>query len=97
MSGKSHYLCVFESKNHTLYLMKELESSVHKNFQLVSTPCGLKAGCSYSIKFPHIAYLKTISKKVDELKLEAPRIFMAQKIEGKFRYKEILIKPSVPE
>lgn len=90
MDMKDYYLCVFESKNHAMYLMAALEASGNKNFQLVSTPCGIKAGCSYSVRFSHKSYYQVIKKMIEKLNLEKPRIIFVEKINGKNKFKEIL-------
>jgi len=48
---KIYYLAVFDSKNHAIYLSQYLKRKNLDGFELVSTPCKIKSGCSYSIKF----------------------------------------------
>lgn len=89
MDAKSYYLCVFESKNHAVYLMTALEGAGYKNFQLVSTPCGIKAGCSYCVRFFHMSYAQVIKRKIEELNLGKPRFIFVEKINGRNKFKEV--------
>lgn len=89
MKWENHYLCVFESKNHAILLYTLLEAGGKNVFQLVSTPCGLKAGCTYSIKIPNKSYISLIKKEIEAVNLKEPRIFYVDKIEGKTVYKEV--------
>ena len=49
-----YYLAVFDSKNHAIYLQQFLRRKNYSGFELVSTPCKIKAGCSYSIRFTNL-------------------------------------------
>ena len=91
MTNKIYYLCVFQSRNQAILIFSLLESAGYKNFQLISTPCGIKAGCSYSIKFSHYNYYEVINKRVDELGLVKPRLFYINTVNGKTNYDEIHI------
>lgn len=46
-----YYIAVFDSRNHAVQLYQYLLSRKLHQFQLIPTPCTLKAGCSYSIRF----------------------------------------------
>lgn len=48
---REYYLAVFDSKNHAIYVHQYLKRMGAEGFELVSTPCKIKSGCSYSIKF----------------------------------------------
>lgn len=87
--NKDYYLYVFESKNHGIFIYNLLESEGYKNFQLVSTPCGIKAGCSYSIKFLNWNYSEVIDKRIEEYNLKKPRIYFIKYGNGKYYYNEI--------
>lgn len=89
MKLENYYLCVFESKNYAILLYTLLEAGGNNVFQLVSTPCGLKAGCTYSIKIPHRSYISIIKREVEEANLKEPKIYYVEKIQGKTVYKEV--------
>lgn len=84
-----YYICVFDSKNKAIYLHSILDKTGNKNFQLISTPCRIKAGCNYSIKFMHISHLQTIKRKAEELNLGKYRVFHVENINRNFKYEEI--------
>jgi len=46
-----YYIAVFQSRNHALQLYQYLNRQKYSQYELISTPCKIKAGCSYSIKF----------------------------------------------
>lgn len=88
-SKKDYYLYVFESKNHGVFIYNLLETAGHKNFQLVSAPCGIKAGCSYAIKFSNWNYAQIINRRIEEYNINKPRIFFMRYENGKYYYNEI--------
>lgn len=89
MKWENYYLCVFESKNHALLLYTLLESTSNNVAQLVSTPCSLKVGCTYSIRIPHKSYLSIIKNEAESIGIQAPRIYFVDKVEGKIKYREV--------
>jgi len=46
-----YYIAVFQSRNHAIQLYQYLNKQKYNQYELISTPCKIKAGCSYSIKF----------------------------------------------
>jgi len=48
---EKYYIAVFQSRNHALQLYQYLNRQKYSQYELISTPCKIKAGCSYSIKF----------------------------------------------
>lgn len=89
MNVQNYYLFVFESKNHAVLLYTILESKQNNVAQLVSTPCSLKSGCTYSLKVTHEKYLESIAKEAEEVGIKKYRIYHVQRINGKLKYKEI--------
>lgn len=88
MVAKKHYLCVFKSRNHAILLFNIFEQE-GKDFQLVSTPCGIQAGCGYSIKFFHKSYIDVILKRVHQNNIPIPKFYLVDKINGNIKYQEI--------
>ena len=89
MKFNNYYLIVFESKNHAVLLYTLLESKGNNVCQLVSTPCALKAGCTYSIRVPHRSYFSMIKSETEEVKLGNYKIYYVDKVNGKTTYKEV--------
>lgn len=87
----NYYLSVFKTKNQAVFLYSTLESIGYKVFQLVSTPCIIKAGCNYAIKFVDKRYMQIIINKAQELQIEVPDIYYAEKIDSRYKYKKIFI------
>ncbi len=90
MSSGNYYLWVFESKNHAMLAFNLLESSGYADFEIVSTPCGIKSGCTYSLKFFHHEYLQLVNQTILELNLLESRIFYVDNTDSQSRYKEII-------
>ena len=78
-----HYICVFNTKNMAVYTFTVLEGLGYKNFQLVSTPCEIKAGCSYSIKFSNIRYLDILKKEVKKIGVEIEDVYLVERKDGR--------------
>lgn len=67
-NNNKYYIAVFKSKNYAIKTYYHIERKGNKKFQLISTPCQIQAGCSYSLKFNDIKdyeILKKIEKNVD--------------------------------
>ncbi len=84
-----HYLCVFKSRSHALVIFNLFETEGKDTFQLVSTPCGLQAGCGYSIRFFHKSYIDIILKKINENNLPRPKFYYVDKVSGAKQYSEV--------
>ncbi|WP_353096741.1 DUF3343 domain-containing protein [Tissierella praeacuta] len=87
----NYYIAVFETKNKAIFLYSVLETMGYKNFQIVSTPCTIKAGCNYAIKFINIRYADILAREAKELNIGAFDIFYAEKINGRYKYKKVNI------
>ncbi len=86
---ESYFLVVFESKNHAVLLYTLLEAKGDNLTQLVSTPCRLKSGCSYSIKVKNKSHLKSVIEEAQANHLKNLKFYYIEKISGKTTYKEI--------
>lgn len=91
MISNKHYLCVFKSRNHAILIFSLLEEEGKDFFQLVSTPCSLKSGCGYSIRFYHKDYKDLILNKVYKEDIPLPKFYFADKVQGNMRYRELRI------
>ena len=89
--NEKYYICVFDTKNMAVYLSCALEGLGYKNFQLISTPCEIKAGCSYSIKFSKLRYLDIIEEEAENLGIKINSLYLVDRINGKRSIKKISI------
>ena len=89
--SNNYYLSIFKTKNQAVFLYSILESMGYDNFQIISTPCTIKAGCNYSIKFSNLKYADILYKEAKELGIEAPDIYVAERKDGKYKYKRVFI------
>lgn len=83
-----YYLAAFKSRNQAIYLYSLFQEE-DRNIKLISTPCILKVGCSYSLKFYNKSYIELILKYVDDYKLEEPLFYLAERIQGRMKYRQI--------
>lgn len=84
-----YYICTFDTKNMAIYLSAALERQGHKGIQLISTPCEIKAGCNYSIKFNDLKYLDILEKEVAKLGIKINSIYLVDRICGKRTIKKL--------
>lgn len=89
--NNNYHICIFETKNKSMFLYSVLESMGYKNFQLISTPCTINAGCNYAIKFGNVRYIDILVKESKALDIGIPQIYFAEKKDGKYEYKKISI------
>lgn len=88
-NNSEYYITLFESKNQAIHLYYILERKGYCNFQLVSTPCNLKAGCSYSIKFNKLDDFKIIKQASDKLKMKITDVYIIKRNKGDRTIKRI--------
>ncbi|AOY76973.1 DUF3343 domain-containing protein [Clostridium formicaceticum] len=75
-----YYIAVFDSRNHAMQLHQHLKKMNLNQFQLISTPCKIKAGCSYSIKFLNLEDAKVLMEEADKMKKKISSIYSAERI-----------------
>lgn len=88
-NNKKYYIVVFNSKNVAIQTYYDLEKKGYTRFQLISTPCKIKAGCSYSIKLNDLNDINLIlneSKATNEILKD---IYMIERKDGKKEYFKI--------
>ena len=86
-----YYICAFTTKNMAIYLHTVLDKLGHEEFQLISTPCEIKAGCSYSIKFSNISSIDILRREAKNLGVEVGDVYFFEKKDGKRTIKKITI------
>lgn len=84
-----YYLAVFKSKNYAVQLYYKLDKAGYSLFELVSTPCQLRGGCSYSIKFYRLNDLKYLHQYSTNLKEEIQGLYFVEKKDGTKKYMAI--------
>lgn len=87
--NQNYYIAVFETKNNAVFLYSILERTGQKIFQLVSAPCNIRVGCNYAIKFSNINSIDIIIKATNEININIPDIYFAEKINGRYNYRKI--------
>jgi len=83
LPARTYYLAVFESRNHAIYFYQHLLMRRLYNFELVPTPCSLKAGCSYSIKFDSLDDYDTLEKEADVINKKITSLYIVESIDRK--------------
>lgn len=89
-SRSKYYLAVFKSKNHAIQLYYALDrKGLYNKFQVVSTPCEIKAGCNYSIRFYDYNDLNILNDEAKELFMTIDEVYSIEKKDGKKITKKI--------
>ncbi|KNF09896.1 hypothetical protein CLPU_1c00610 [Gottschalkia purinilytica] len=83
LSNREYFIAVFRSKNHAIQIFYNLEKKGYTFFQLISTPCQLKGGCSYSIKFNRLNDIEYIRRLHGDLSSCLSGVYHVAKINGK--------------
>lgn len=94
ISGGKYYIAVFKSKNYAVQLYYKLEKAGYGMFQLISTPCQLRGGCSYSIKFSRLNDINYFKIFFPDYEQEIYGIFHVEKSEGTKVYDPIKVNNS---
>ncbi|WP_416197858.1 MAG: Se-S-carrier domain-containing protein [Sporanaerobacter sp.] len=89
MKDEKYYIAVFKSKNYAIQIQYILENLGYSCFQLISTPCELKAGCSYSIKFKDINYLEILKRETSKLNTDIESLYCIERKNGKKTIKNL--------
>lgn len=93
-SGK-YYIAVFKSKNYAVQLYYKLEKAGYGMFHLISTPCQLKGGCSYSIKFSRLNDINYFKNYSPDFESEISGIYKVERREGVKSYNPISLGNSI--
>ncbi len=80
---RKYYLAVFESRNHAIQLHQHLQRNQLTQYELVSTPCKIKAGCSYSIKFEDLTELDKLVQEAKSIRKTVTAVYVVERSYGK--------------
>ncbi|SCY57991.1 DUF3343 domain-containing protein [Alkaliphilus peptidifermentans] len=87
----TYYIAVFESKNHAIYLYQHLRRKGIKEYELVSTPCQIRSGCSYALKFKVLESYDLLQKESVYIKCKILSVYSIERINGKRIFKQIVV------
>ncbi|MGV8146854.1 MAG: DUF3343 domain-containing protein [Alkaliphilus sp.] len=88
-SIKEYYIAIFESRNYAMSLYRHLERKGFLEYELISTPCRIKAGCSYSIKFYKIEHIDALLEESEQINRKIESVYFIQRKNRKRYYSEI--------
>ncbi|SCG83252.1 hypothetical protein DW1_1682 [Proteiniborus sp. DW1] len=94
ISRGKYYIAVFKSRNYAVQLYYKLEKGGYSMFQLISTPCQLRGGCSYSIKFSKLNDLNYFKRFSPDFDQEIFGIYYVDKRNGTKIYEPISLNKS---
>ncbi|WP_192930138.1 DUF3343 domain-containing protein [Alkaliphilus pronyensis] len=86
-----YYIAVFESRNHAIYLYQHIKRNGIHEYELVSTPCQIKSGCSYSLKFKNLEDYKLVQEEAQKIKCKILSVYSVEKLKGKRILKKLAI------
>lgn len=89
LNNKKYYIIVFNSKNVAIQIYYNLETKGNTKFQLISTPCKIKAGCSYSIKFNDLRDINMLLNESKHINKNSNDIYLVERKDGKKEYTKI--------
>lgn len=89
LNSKNYYIVVFNSKNVAIQTYYNLEKKGNMKFQLISTPCKIKAGCSYSIKFNDLRDINMLLNESKSMSKNLKDIYLVERKDGKKEYTKI--------
>lgn len=89
-NDKTYYIAVFESRNHAIQIYQYLKKSNLNQYQLVSTPCKIKSGCSYSIKYINEEDMDLLVNESEKLNKKVSGIYLIDRVNNRRTYKKIL-------
>ncbi|KAB3527637.1 DUF3343 domain-containing protein [Alkaliphilus serpentinus] len=89
--NKNYYIAVFESRNHALHLYQHLNNKKLYHYDLVPTPCVIKAGCSYSIKFLNFDDYYTLEREATLIHKKIASLYQIESINGRRQISKIQI------
>ncbi|WP_077367782.1 DUF3343 domain-containing protein [Anaerosalibacter sp. Marseille-P3206] len=82
MIEDKYYIAIFKSKSYAIQINYILENLGYKNFQLVSTPCQIQAGCGYSIKFKEMRQLDILKREARSLNTNIESLYCIERKNG---------------
>jgi len=90
-SDKTYYIAVYESRNHALQMYQYLKNAHKGKFLIISTPCRIKAGCSYSIKFTSEEDIDLLIQESEKFNKKISGFYLIEKANGRSNYKKVVI------
>ncbi|MDR5658090.1 DUF3343 domain-containing protein [Serpentinicella sp. ANB-PHB4] len=85
----NYFIAVFNSRNHAIQLYQLLKKSKFNQFQLISTPCRIKSGCSYSIKCLKEKDVLILKEQADKINKNISIIYEVRRINGRKTFTKV--------
>lgn len=86
---KAYYIAVFESRSHAIQIYQYLKKSNKNGYQLISTPCKIKSGCSYSLRFSDVKDMELLITESEKFNKRIAGVYLVDKINGRKTYKKV--------
>ncbi|PHS35446.1 MAG: hypothetical protein COA82_04175 [Alkaliphilus sp.] len=88
-SIKEYYIAIFKSRNYVMHLHQHLNRKGLLEYELISTPCKIEAGCSYSLKFYNLQQLDVLLRESRLINRKIDSIYLIERKNKKRYYSEI--------
>lgn len=85
----NYYIAVFGSRNYAIYLYHYLNKNKLSQYELVPTPCKIKAGCGYSIQFEDFKHYSFLQKLAERNNIQILAIYAINRRRGRRTLKKI--------
>lgn len=92
-----YYIAIFQSRNHAIQLYQYLNRQRYRQYELISTPCRIKAGCSYSIKFTDLKDYDLLKKLADKSNRDILAIYEVARRNGRRTLNKLDLESEISE
>ncbi|WP_066504986.1 DUF3343 domain-containing protein [Abyssisolibacter fermentans] len=89
MNYRDYYFVIFKTRNQAIQLYYIMERKGYIYFQLISTPCHIRAGCNYAIKFNTLSHYNILLKEAKENNIELDDLYHFHIVKEKRIYDKI--------
>lgn len=89
VASREYYMAVFSSKTQAIKTYYLLRKKGYNKFNLVSTPCKISQGCSYSLKFYNYNDLQFLKKELGDIKKLIESVYKLERVQDKKTYKKL--------
>ncbi|WDV44137.1 DUF3343 domain-containing protein [Clostridiaceae bacterium M8S5] len=86
---RDYYFVIFKSRNQAIQLYYTMEKKRTPFFQLISTPCHIRAGCNYAIKFSNLNHYNILKNEAKLMNVELDEVYRFYIMNGKRTYDNI--------
>lgn len=88
-NNKDYYFVIINTRNQAIALYYSMERRALPFYQLISTPCHIRAGCNYAIKFNTLKHYQILKKEAALHKVQLGELYHFHYVKGKRVYDKV--------